>query len=160
MKKNYSLMMAFAAVMILGAGCSKEKTSVENTDNLVITTNINANYEATKAVTTSFAGSTIGVFVDDAADIYSPTTNSIAEVSTGDNSVEPSPAININADATVYAWYPATTEELSDPSSSSTKVIDILNKDDFSATSQTDYLWATPIEVTKANRNTSLAFNR
>ncbi|MFA7115880.1 MAG: fimbrillin family protein [Bacteroidales bacterium] len=162
MKKNYLLMTALIVIMILGAGCSKGKINGEEnpTGELKITTNMeDNNVSPTKSLVTDFSNNTIGVFVDDVANVYKPTTNSTAIVSTGTNSVIPFPSIYINPDATVYSWYPATADELTAPDSTFTKSITLVSTDDFSATNQTDYLWATPVNVTKSNCDTVLTFH-
>jgi len=161
MKKNYLLMIALVAIVVLGAACSKDETSQEKdvTANLKITTNISEAYQATRSVVTSFSNSTIGVFVDYASGIYNPTVNSIANVTTGGSTVSPTPAIYINADAKVYAWYPASENELENPASNSTKVIEVLGEDTFGSESQIDYLWATPTDVDKFTSSANLAFN-
>ena len=157
MKRKYLLMIALVVVIVFGAGCSKEESSVmEDSNELKITTSIVKSL--TKSIVSSFSDDIIGIYVDDAADVYNPSTSSKATVSVGSNSATPSPAIYINADAKVYAWYPATADELTSPTSTSTKNIEVLNADDFSATSQTDYLWATPTNVTKDNRTAALTF--
>ena len=126
--------------------CSKEEGSNE----LKVTTNIVK--PSTKAILTEFSGSTIGVFV-------AGTSNSTATVSTGANAVTVSPPISIDASTTVYAYYPATKkDELTSPTSTSTKAIEVLSADDFSATDQTDYLYATPATVTTTNRTAELIF--
>ncbi|MGE4585833.1 MAG: fimbrillin family protein [Mangrovibacterium sp.] len=162
MKKNYLLGTAMAAVIAFGTGCSDEEIPGENnsTGELQITANIERTNSGvpTRSVVTDFSNSTIGVYVDDAAGAYSPTTNSTASVSTGSNSVTPTPSVYINADATVYAWYPATADELTNPTSSSTKNITVVSSDDFAAAGQTDYLWATPVSVSKSNRTAALTF--
>ena len=143
------------AVTVFGAGCSKEESSVvKDSNELKVTTNIVK--PSTKSTVSSFNNSTIGIYVDDDADKYTPSTNSIAIVSNGDNSVIVKPSIYINADATVYAWYPAKTGELANPTSTSATDITVLNTDDFSATGQNDYLIATPVSVTEANRTAAL----
>jgi len=150
-------MIALVAIMTLGAACSKEEKDLSTS--LKVTTNIADDNEATRSVITSFSNSTIGVYVDDDSDIYSPTVNSIANIKTGASTVSPSPAIYINSEAKVYAWYPATEGELENPTSSSTKAIEVLDKDNFGAENQIDYLWATPTDVSKSNRRAMLEFN-
>jgi len=157
MKNNYVLMIAIVAVMILGAGCSKDDDEYSNAD-LTVKTNI-SKYELTKSITTAFDNSVIGVYVDDVDGVYNPTTNSTASVTTGGASITPSPSITINEDATVYAWFPATENELTNPESTSEKAIDIVTTDDFAATDQTDYLWATPTDVSKTSINADLNFH-
>jgi len=163
MKKNYLLMITLVAVTFLGAGCSKEESSVvKDSNELKITTNIVK--PLTKSIVSSFSGSVIGVYVDDVAganyadNVYHPTTNSTATINAGTNSANPSPSIYINTDAKVYAWYPAIVNELSFPDYSFTKAIMVVDTDDFTATNQTDYLWATPVGVNKDNRTANLSF--
>ena len=128
MKRNYLLITALIAITVFGAGCSKEESStIEDSNELKVTTNIIE--PSTKSIITEFSSSTIGVYVDDILEkyyiceendddgTYNPTTNSIATVSTGDNFVTVNPSISITADATVYAWYPATADELENPTS-------------------------------------------
>ncbi|MFA7115882.1 MAG: fimbrillin family protein [Bacteroidales bacterium] len=155
-------MTALVVIMILGAGCSKGKIIGEEnlTGELKITTNMeDNNVSPTKSLVTDFSNNTIGVFVDDVANVYNPKINSTAIVSTGTNSVIPFPSIYINPDATVYSWYPATADELTYPDITSTKSITLVSTDDFSATNQTDYLWATPEPVTKSKCTPVLTFN-
>ena len=145
-KKNYLLMIALITVTFFGAGCSKEE---EGSNELKVTTNVTKSL--TKSMVSEFSGSTIGVFVEGIS-------NSTATVSTGANAVAVTPSIPITADATVYAWYPATGGEITNPTSTSTKDITVVNADDFSATAQTDYLYATPVTVTTENRTAELTF--
>ena len=147
MKKNYLLMIALITVTFFGAGCSKEE---EGSNELKVTTNVTKSL--TKSMVSEFSGSTIGVFVAGISE------NSTAIVSTGANAVAVTPSIPITADATVYAWYPATGGEITNPTSTSTKDITVVNADDFAATDQTDYLYATPATVTTTNRTAELTF--
>ena len=165
MKRNYLLIIALIAVTVFGAGCSKEESSaIEGSCELKVTTNIVK--PSTKSMVSSFTSSTIGIFVDDAevtGTTYNYLTeNSTASITTGANSVTVTPSIPITADATVYAWYPTTTTEtvpeLTSPTSTSTTAIEVLSADDFAATAQTDYLWATPATVKAENRTAELIF--
>jgi hypothetical protein len=155
MEKNY--VKAAASVAVLAAvvmGCSKvsEETSGE-------ALKVSANVMETKSEMANFSSSVIGVYVDDANDAYSPAKNSTATVSSGSTGVATSPAININAAATVYGYYPAVADELTNPDSTTSKSISVGSSDDFAATTQTDYLWSTPVKVSKSNRTASLTFN-
>ena len=165
MKRNYLLIIALISVTVFGAGCSKEESSaIEGSCELKVTTNIVK--PSTKSMVSSFTSSTIGIFVDDAevtGTTYNYLTeNSTASITTGANSVTVTPSIPITADATVYAWYPTTTTEtvpeLTSPTSTSTTAIEVLSADDFAATAQTDYLWATPATVKAENRTAELIF--
>ncbi|MCI1780156.1 MAG: fimbrillin family protein [Bacteroidales bacterium] len=140
-------------------GCSKDNVRSEEGP-LSVRANIAKNtISVTKSDVTSFSNSTIGVFVDDAAGAYSPEKNSTASVNTGDNSVSPSPEIYINANASVYAYYPAAADELTSPNATSSKNVSVVASDDFEATAQSDYMWATPVTVSKSNRTAVLNFN-
>jgi hypothetical protein len=158
MKKNYLALAAITALVF--SGCSKENSG-NNDGSLKITAQIETNTDGTgtKSEVSSFSSSVIGVFVDDANGAYSPSYNSTATVSSGTNSVTPTPSVYINADATVYAYYPATASEIENPASTSTKSITVASTDDFAATSQTDYMWATQASVNKSNRTAALTFN-
>jgi len=155
MKRNYLLMIVLIVVTVFGAGCTKEESSaIEGYSELKVTTNIvesSTVKPSTKAILTEFSGSTIGVFV-------AGTSNSTATVSTGANAVTVDPSIPINGSTTVYAYYPATGGEITNPTSTSTKDITVVNADDFAATDQTDYLYATPVTVTTENRTAELTF--
>ncbi len=160
MKKN-RLLPSVLLIVIALAGCSGEEIPGEDGSNgaLQITANINGTTRGvpTRSLVESFSSSTIGVYVDDDAGVYSPATNSTASVTTGSSSpVTPSPSIYINADATVYAYYPATS--LTSPVSTSPLAISVVSSDDFDATGQMDYLWATPVDVSKSDRTVDLTF--
>ena len=157
MRKNLFILTAVVSAVIF-CGCSKDNSN-DSGGQLSITTNVKPSTDGsfTKSPISSFSSSTIGVFVSGAA--YSPTANSTAAVSSGSNTVSPTPSIYINADATVYGYYPATASELTNPTSVSTKAVSVVTADDFSATSQNDYLWATPVAVSKTNRTAALTFN-
>ena len=160
MKNNYLVMIALITIMFFGAGCST-KTRLGDEDSnscLKIRANITDDDKSSKAVVTSPSNITIGVYVDDTDGVYNPETNSTAYIGTGTNSVTASPFIYINADANVYAYYPATANELTNPSNTSTKSIELVHTDDFAATAQTDYLWATPTSVSKSNSIANLTF--
>jgi len=146
-------MIALVAVTVLGTGCFDRNNEI--LEDLKITTNIVEPF-TNKSVVSSFSSSTIGVYIDDG--YYNLVINSTASVSTDENTVTPVPLIKIYLDATVYAWYPATVEELSYPDENSTKAITVVNTDDFAATSQTDYLYATPVDVTEINCTADLNF--
>jgi len=151
-KKIYLLMIALVAVTVFGAGCHNKDEMFYVT----VTTNI-AEPVTNKSFVSSFSSSTIGVY---AINYYNVVlSSSTAIVSTGDNAVSPFPNIKVSVESTVYAWYPATAEELSYPDDCSTKAIKVVSTDDFAATSQTDYLWATPANVNKNNKTADLNFN-
>ena len=149
--------MAVVSAVIF-CGCSKDNSNGSG-GQLSITTNVkpSADGSFTKSAVSSFSSSTIGVFVGGAA--YSPTSNSTAVVSSGSNTISPTPSIYINADAMVYGYYPAAASELTNPTSASTKAVTVVTADDFLATAQNDYLWATPVAVSKTNRTAALTFN-
>ena len=157
MRKNLFILMAVVSAVIF-CGCSKDNSNGSG-GQLSITTNVkpSADGSFTKSAVSSFSSSTIGVFVGGAA--YSPTSNSTAVVSSGTNTVSPTPSIYINADAMVYGYYPAAASELTNPTSASTKAVTVVTADDFLATAQNDYLWATPVAVSKTNRTAALTFN-
>ncbi len=112
----------------------------------------------TKSEINTFSNSTIGVFVDDEDGYYSPVTNSIAVVTSGSVTAAPSPDIFINAPAKVYAYYPASSNELVNPTSAST--IDVHIEPGMPLEYQTDYLWADPVDVSRTNRtNVPLTFH-
>jgi hypothetical protein len=164
MKKTYFLATIMAASLL--TACTGSETNIEESDGaLSVTASIGETSTGvtTRALTTAFSGSTIGVFV------Y-PTTStdgsSICSVTTGgSSSFTPSdPSIYINAAATVYAYYPATEIATANLTSTATIPATVLSTDYFEyegATvhgSQTDYLWATPQSVDKANRTATLPF--
>ena len=166
MKKNYLLGAVMAAIMIIWAGCSKENIPGEedSAGDLKVTTNIAVLKQVvpTRSVVTDFVDKTAGIYVDDEDGLYNPSTNSTitgtTDISNG-SAVTPLPLISIDADAMVYAWYPATVNELTNPNSTSTKSITVVDADDFAASSQTDYFWATPTSVTSSKHNVALNFN-
>ena len=158
MKKTRLLQAALLVVIL--TGCSGEDvpgTDISGETELKVTANIEGNDISTRSVVERFSSSDIGVYVDDDAGVYGPAENSTASVTTGSSDlVAPSPSIYINADATVYAFYPAST--LSNPVSTSPLAIAVVSSDDFEATDQDDYLWATPVNVSKSDRTVGLTF--
>ncbi len=112
----------------------------------------------TKSEVNSFSNSTIGVFVDDEDGFYSPVTNSTAVVTSGSVTAAPSPDIYINTPAKVYAYYPASSNELENPTSASTIAVNI--QPDMPMEQQIDYLWADPADVSRPNNiNVPLTFH-
>jgi hypothetical protein len=157
MKKNYFILTLMSVLTV--AGCSKREAA-SSPGPLSIKANVLKTVSGgTKSAVTAFSNATIGVFVDDAPGAYSPEKNSTASVSSGDNSVSPSPEIYINANASVYAYYPAAAGELTSPNATSSKNVSVVASDDFAATAQVDYMWATPVTVSKSNRTADLNFN-
>lgn len=156
MKKNVLFFVCIAVILCL-SGCRIN----DDLQRLYVKAIISCSNDKTltKAETNAFTSDSIGVYVDDEDGLYAPAVNSTAVVSSGRVTSAPGPDIFINAPATVYAYYPASANELNSPDSTFTKSITVSLTDDFSASGQIDYLWATPTDVSRTNRtNVSLTF--
>lgn len=162
MKKNLFLLVATFSVLLTSCVKNEMIADYGDQESLLVKASISSNDQEgvkTRSAVATFSTSVIGLFVDDVAGDYAPTKNSIATVSSGANTATTSPLIYINAAATVYAYYPAVADELSNPTSASTKAITVVSSDNFSAAAQTDYMWATPVAVQKSARTAALTFN-
>jgi hypothetical protein len=176
MKKTYVSLVALLAIFAL-TGCSSENVESDDSGELKITASMDVtNSEvSTRAAVSSFSTTPIGIFVDDAtADAtdatlttaYTPTANTTATVTTGSpGSGTITSAIYLNAtSAKVYAYYTGASAvgdvpTLTTPTYASTVPVTILASDAFDATGQTDYMWSTPVSVSKSSTTAALVFN-
>jgi len=171
MKKTYFLALVLTASLL--AACTGSETTIEESDGaLSVTASIGesttegvstrALFEGTSASFSS--GNQIGLFVDNtgSSTSYAPTDVSTCTYTTSFGA--PSPAIYINENATVYAYYSGgTVASLTNPTSSSTiaatvSSTDLFNTSASNSPAQVDYLWAAPNAVTKSDRDANLTF--
>jgi hypothetical protein len=165
MKKTVVLQVAL--IVLACVACTTEEASTDRTlGQLTVQASLSdsSNSVGTRSITTAFSASTIGVFV--AGDGYAPTTFSTCVVTNG-AAASPDPAISLNATASVYGFYPAYTTvggstlvTLASPTSASIIPVSVLASDDFSSTSQIDYMYATSDDaVSKAEPGVVLTFH-
>jgi hypothetical protein len=167
MKTTAVLQIAMIALATACTACTTEDATTDSSEGqLTVQASLGDTGEevGTRSITTAFSSSTIGVFV--AGDGYAPTMFSTCVVTDG-VAASPSPAISLNATATVYGFYPAYTTvggstlvTLASPTSASIIPVTVLASDDFSSTNQIDYMYAVAgASVSKAVSNVTLTFH-
>lgn len=180
--KHVSITAATLTAMLLTACSSENPLDIETTDSsaqlrITASMNVTSSKVSKRSAVTSFTTAPIGLFVDDATlgttTAYTPASNSTAEVTTGaggstvgsSGSITAGKEIYLNAtSAKVYAYYTgsanlASVPALTNPTYASKIPVTVLNSDAFDATGQNDYMWATPVTVSKASNTAALVFN-
>jgi hypothetical protein len=154
--KRQSLFQIIALVSFCTACTNEISEDVQDTLSVQATLNTASTAAGTRTALSVFSGQTIGVFVEGTG--YSPTTYSTCTVNSSGSTSSLSPDIYLNAEASVYGFYPVTDVTLASPTSSSKIPVTILSGDDLSGTSQTDYLYAVADYATESGDKVSKTY--